>query len=60
MLNISVNLIYIQDVRIAEENEHNTTFSLGLGECNRMALGLTNALAPIQRLMENCMGEKNL
>ena len=33
---------------------------MGFFECNRMALGLTNAPATFQRLIEYCMGEMNL
>ena len=39
-----------------------TTFTMGnLGffECNRMPFGLCNALATVQWLMQNCMGELN-
>ena len=34
--------------------------NLGFDECNRMAVGLTNAPATFHRLMERTMGELNL
>ena len=46
-----------------EADKAKTAFSVGnlvFYECNRMAFGLTNALATFQRLMERCMGEMNL
>ena len=50
-------------VEMKEEDKYKTAFSvgnLGFYECNRMAVGLTNAPATFQRLMERTMGELNL
>ena len=45
-----------------EASKQYTTFTvgtLGFFECDRMPLGLCNALATFQWLMQNCMGELN-
>ena len=50
-------------VEMKEEDKYKTASSvgnLGFYECNRMAIGLTNAPATFQRLMECTMGEMNL
>ena len=50
-------------VPLAEQDKPKTAFSvgnLGFYECNRMGVGLTNAPATFQRLMEKCMGSMHL
>ena len=50
-------------VEIKEEDKQKTAFqvgTLGFYEFNRMSLGLCNAAATFQRLMERCMGDMNL
>ena len=50
-------------VLMAEESKQFTAFtlgSMGLFECDRMPLGLCNAPATFQRLMQNCLGQLNL
>ena len=49
-------------IRMDEALKQYTTFTvgnLGFFECNRMPLGLCNAPATFQWLMQNCMGELN-
>ncbi|XP_025083530.1 uncharacterized protein LOC112557737 [Pomacea canaliculata] len=50
-------------VEITEEHKERTAFSvapLGFYEYNRMAMGLANAPATYQRLMEECLGDLHL
>ena len=50
-------------VELKESDKSKTRFqvgSLGFFECNRMPLGLCNAPATFQRLMERCMGAHTL
>ena len=50
-------------VELAEEDKSKTAFSVGnvgFFECNRMSMGLSNAPATFQRLMETCMGDAHL
>ncbi len=47
-------------VELREQDKAKTAFTvgpLGFYECTKMALGLTNAPATFQRLMETCMGD---
>ena len=49
-------------IKMDDVSKQYTTFTVGnLGflKCDRMLLGLCNALATFQRLMQNCMGELN-
>ena len=50
-------------VEMTEDSKPLTVFTvgpLGFCECIQMALGLTNALATFQHLMETCLGEMHL
>lgn len=50
-------------VEIVEEHKERTAFTvapLGFFEYNRMAMGLANAPATYQRLMEDCLGDLHL
>ena len=50
-------------VKMAKDSQQYTAFmvgSMGVYEFLRMPYGLCNALATIQRLMQNCLGELNL
>ena len=50
-------------IPIAEEHKERTAFTvgtLGFFEYNRMPMGLTNAPATYQRLMEECLGDLHL
>ena len=50
-------------IKMDEVSKQYTTFTvgnLGFFECDRMPLGLCNAPANFQQLMQNCMGELNL
>ena len=50
-------------VEVEEADKEKTAFTvgpLGFYECNRMPLGLSNAPATFQRLMENCLGDMNM
>ena len=49
-------------VKMDEESKRLTAFTVGplsFYECERMLFRLTNAPAPFQRLMENCLGDLN-
>nr|KAG5705225.1 hypothetical protein BaRGS_011251 [Batillaria attramentaria] len=50
-------------IEVAEEHKERTAFTvapLGFFEYNRMAMGLANAPATYQRLMEECLGDLHL
>ena len=50
-------------IKIEEASKQITTFTvgnMGFFECDHMLIGLCNALAMYQRLMQNCLSELNL
>lgn len=49
-------------MEVEEDDKHKTAFvtPVGFWEFNRMPQGVTNARAPLKRVMEKCIGTLNL